>query len=230
MGNELASTSTRFARIVWAVAAATLGCAGSSAAPGAGGQAPPDGGSVLSGTYAFPVSYSVLDTSLVKDQCGYQTVLDGGAFAAFALWLSDVDIFNDAGGMLAATPSPSRIVSLQVAGPSYIGSATPPAGTTPQPITPGVYPIGFEDADDDELCSLPPGGAATLDVYDFDGDAGAYTQATALSGTVTVTYAGAGRVAGRFSVELGAIVYGSVFIDTLHPAAFSGTFDSTSGM
>jgi hypothetical protein len=230
MGNELVSTSPWFARIAGALAAATLGCAGSSPAPGADGQALPDAGNVLSGTYAFPVSYSVIDTSLAKDQCGYQTVLDGGAYAAFALWLSDVDIFNDAGGMLAATPSPSRIVSLQVAGPSYVGSAVPPSGTTPQPIAPGVYPIGFEDADDDELCSLPPGGSATVDVYDFDGDSGAYTQATALSGAVTVTHAGAGRITGKFSVELGAIVYGNVFIDTLHPAAFSGTFDSTSGM
>lgn len=232
MGRKVASSSTKWARIAACVAAAaSWGCAGSSAPPGAGTQAPPaDGGNALTGSYAFPVGYSVIDTSLVKDQCSYETVLDGGAYAAFVLWLSDVDIFNDAGGMLAATPSPSRIVSIQVAGPSYVGGAAPPSGTLPQPITPGMFPIGFEDADDDELCSLPPGGAATVDVYDFDGDAGMYTQATALSGSVTVTYAANGRITGNFSVELGAIVYGDIFIDTLHPAAFSGTFDATSGM
>jgi hypothetical protein len=203
---------------------ALLGCGGGSTSAGVGA---PDAGNTLEGSYAFPVSYSVIDTRLAKDQCGYETVLAGGAYAAFSLWLSDVNIFTDAGGMFAVTPSPSHILSIQVAGPSYVGSAIPPSGTEPQPIEPGAYPIGFEDADDDELCSLPSGGAATLDRYDFAGDAGAYTQATALSGAVTITRASQGRIVGRFDVQLAPIVYGAVFIDTQNAVSFSGTFDAT---
>jgi hypothetical protein len=208
--------------------AALAGCSGSSSTTGPAMQtALQDAGNALDGSYAFPVGYAVIDTQLAKDQCGYETALAGGAYGAFALWLSDVDIFDDAGGMFAVTPSPSHILSIQVAGPSYQGSNAPPAGTDPLPIKPGIYPIGFEDADDDELCSLPTGGAATVDRYDFAGDADAYTQATALSGTVTVTQAGQGRIAGSFDVQLAPIVYGDIFIDTQHAVPFSGTFDAT---
>jgi hypothetical protein len=229
MAREMREDVRFTGRLMAGVAGATLaGCSGSSSTTGA--EAPtavPDAGNTLDGSYAFPVRYSVVDTQLAHDQCGYQTVLSGGAYAAFALWLSDVDVFDDAGGMFAVTPSPSHILSIQVAGPSYVGSNTPPSGTDPKPIRPGVFPIGFEDADDDELCSLPSGGAATLDRYDFAGDAGEYTQATAVSGSVTLTQAGQGHVVGRFDVQIAPIVYGDVFIDTQHAVAFSGTFDAT---
>jgi len=221
--------STLLARSFVGVAPAfTTACSsGSATSPEAGVTLGSVEGNALSGTYAFPVNYAVIDTQLPRDQCGFDTALDGGAYASFALWLSDVDIYNDAGGMLAITPSPSHILSIQVAGPSYTSTSNASDVASPTPIAPGVYAIGFEDADDDELCGLPPGGSATLDRYDFAGDAGAYTQATALSGSVTVTSLGSGRIAGKFNVELGAIVYGAIFIDTQHPIPFSGTFVAT---
>jgi hypothetical protein len=206
-----------------AVAWSGAGCGNASTASDAGAVA----GNSLRGSHAFPVNYAVIDTQLAKDQCCFATVLDGGGYASFAIWLSDADLYDDAGGMLAVTPSPSHVIGLQVAGPSYTSAMAPAAGTPPTAITPGVYAIGFEDADDDELCSLPPGGSAVLDRYDFSGDAGMYKQATAVSGTVTLTSLGPGHITGSFDVELASIAYGSAFIDTQHPFPFSGTFDAT---
>ena len=84
---------------------------------------------------------------------------------------------------------------------------------------------------DDDVCMLDgTGGQALVDVLAFGvNDAGGATpEATALSGTVTVTAIGPGHVAGSFDVQLGAVDETADTIDTQHPAPFSGTFDVTS--
>ena len=225
---DIAAPLARLPALGLAVAILGAGCSGGEAGPPAGSivGAASDAGSSLTGSHAFSVNYAVIDTQLAKDQCCFETALDGGGYASFAIWLSDVDIYDGEGGMLPVTPSPSHVIGIQVAGPSYTGAAAPASGNPPSPITPGVYAIGFEGADDDELCSLPPGGSAVLDRYDFSGDAGMYKQATAFSGTVTLTSLAPGRIEGRFDVELAAI-NSSAFIDTQHLIPLSGTFDAT---
>ena len=90
---------------------------------------------------------------------------------------------------------------------------------------PGVYPIGCEAVTDDDLSMLSDtGGLAILDLYDSVGDGG-ITQATALTGTVTLTTVRLDHIQGTFSVELGTFVGDT--LDRQNPIALSGSFDST---
>jgi hypothetical protein len=151
--------------------------------------------------------------------------------------MSNIDLFSDAGVLLQTTPSPSHVLRVEVAGPSYAdtGGTVLPDGSAAAPIPPGSYDIGYEAEDDDVLCALPTGTSAILDVFDFTADGGVavegvtYTQATAISGTVNVTSISPGHIVGSFDVQLAAFVYSKngFDIDTQNPTSFSGTFDAT---
>jgi hypothetical protein len=160
----------------WVIAVGfSVGCSSGPSPSGQSGDAARRGGNALVGSYAFPVTYSVIDSQLPKSECGDQTLLDaGGGYGSFALWMSTVDLFDDAGALLATTPSPSRILRIEVAGPSYadMGGGAAPDGSTVAPITPGSHVIGYEAEDDDDICSLPAGTSAILDVFDFTADGG----------------------------------------------------------
>jgi hypothetical protein len=169
---------------------------------------------------AFPVNFSLIDTSIPKEDCGDTTSLPAGGYASFALFLSDLTLIVDGQGDPANLPAGGHMLRIEVAGPSYTIAGAPAEGGTAEPVTPGTYTIGFEGEDDDDLCMLPPGTSAILDVFDFSGD-GSFTQTTAVSGTITLTTVTTGHIQGSFQVELSQ----SPFRVIQPTIPFAGTFD-----
>lgn len=180
-----------------------------------------DGGNVLTGTVAFPVNFAFIDTSIPKEDCNDTTSLPGGGYASFALFLSDVDPFGDTGAPLNTLPPGAHLLRIELAGPSYTGAFGSADGGAAAPVTPGTYTVGFDGEDDDDLCMLPPGTSAILDVFDFSGD-GSFTQTTAASGTITLTTVMTGDIQGSFQVALSQ----SPFHVTQPTVPFAGTFNA----
>jgi hypothetical protein len=203
-------------RAVAVTLAVTGGLASCSTSP-ASSPASSDGGNGLSGSYAFPVSYALIDSKTPNLQCGDTTALPAGGYASFVLWLSDVDPFDDAGNPLGYLPAGAHLVRIELAGPG----ATTPLDAGPVAVMPGTYTVGFEGQNDDDLCMLPAGASAILDVFDFSADS-SYTQATAASGTVTLTSVVTGQIQGSFAVQLSQ----SPFRVTQPTFPFSGSFDA----
>jgi hypothetical protein len=218
------------ALVVW-MALGMAACSAASGAKGTDGGAPPVAGNTLTGTYSFPVVGSTLDAEDIAEACGTETTLPGGGVLAFGIVLSSADsptlCSAIASNSSAAAGQPAVVI--QVASNAYIAQSAPADGGAPAPLTTGTYKIGFENVTDDDLCMLSgTGGQALVDVLQLGmPDAGGATpKATAVSGTVTVTAIASSHVVGSFDVQL-APVSASGSIDTQHPTAFSGTFDST---
>jgi hypothetical protein len=90
-----------------------------------------------------------------------------------------------------------------------------------QSLTPGTYVIGDEGEDDPDLCMLPSGSNAFLQLLTPGGyDA----QGLAISGTVTIESISEQGVAGTFSVLMGG-PYG--YTDASPPPSLSGAFNAT---
>jgi hypothetical protein len=88
-------------------------------------------------------------------------------------------------------------------------------------LTPGTYVIGNEGEDDPDICMLPSGSNAFIQLLTPTGyDA----QATAISGTVIIDSISAGAVTGTFSVLMGG-PYGTTDADP--PPSLSGAFNAT---
>jgi hypothetical protein len=208
---------TLFPRAMAIALAATGGLVACSTAPGSPSASSSDAGNSLAGSYAFPVTYAFIDANTPARQCGDTTTIPGGGYASFVLLLSDVDPYDDAGNPAGYLPPGSHLVRIELAGPG----AMTPLDAGPAPVTPGTYTIGFEGENDDDLCMLPPNTSAILDVFDFTAD-GSYTQATAASGTVTITSVVTGRIQGSFAVQLSH----SPFQVTQPTIPFSGSFDA----
>ena len=77
----------------------------------------------------------------------------------------------------------------------YLALATTQAATgaseLTESLTAGTYVIGDEGEDDPDVCMLPPGTNAFLEIVTPEGDD---AQATAISGTVTLDSISAGSV------------------------------------
>lgn len=220
--------------IAAASSALTPACS-SSSGPGAtpGTSSPQDGGpsdagNTLTGSGAFTVSDTIVDTQEAKDECSYETLLPDGSFAAFGIIMAQTNISAYCSADAAFSPPGGQpFVVVQVAGPSY-SNPGPADGGGLKAITPGTYTVGFENVPDDDLCMLAGTGASALvDIRTWKGGdaAGAVTAAEALSGTVTITSISPGHVAGSFSVMMVSVSSTGQF-DTQHPSALSGTFDS----
>lgn len=78
-------------------------------------------------------------------------------------------------------------------------------GNLTRALSTGTYAIGNEDIPDEDLCSLPTGATAILQVREFPdgGTGGALVAWNAVSGNVTLTSVSADGVAGTFEVTLG---------------------------
>jgi hypothetical protein len=192
-----------------------------------GGPPPPpppamtDAGNVVSATYGFPVMYSVFQGG--GDPCMGGPPPDGG-YGSLVVLLADFTPPGDA-GLQNGGPVGGHVLRVQITGPSYTGSNEPPDGSAVKPVVPGTYTIGFEGEDDDDLCMLPPGTSAELDVFQYTSDAGAYTQAQAVSGSVKLTAVSLGQVEGTFGVVLDKIVYADGGPFTFQdPMPFTGQF------
>jgi hypothetical protein len=102
-------------------------------------------------------------------------------------------------------------------GTSQVASDAP---VLTQALTPGTYVVGNEKVNDPDLCMLPQGANAFVQLLTPTGyDA----QETALSGTVTIDSIGPSGVTGSFSVLLGG-PYGTT--DAATPPSLSGTFNA----
>lgn len=89
-----------------------------------------------------------------------------------------------------------------------------------QSLAPGTYVIGNEGENDPDLCMLPNGSTAFLQLLTPTGyDA----QAIAISGTVIIDSVGIGSITGSFSVLMGG-PYG--FTDASPPPSLSGAFNA----
>ncbi len=146
----------------------------------------------------------------------------GGGYAEFEVALIGADV-----GDLCADGSPGDslfgkpFVVLQIKSASYAGDLLPDAGVLP--VTPGTYPVYFENLDDDDLCMAPP-NTVLVDVRNYKGDAeGAIPVASAYSGSVTFTTIETGHVVGTFDVQM-ATLHEPKF-DTTNLMPLSGTFD-----
>ncbi|HEY2516535.1 MAG TPA: hypothetical protein VGI39_36950, partial [Polyangiaceae bacterium] len=190
-----------FARlaVVALLATGPLACSPSSPTGGGGDG----GGNELTGTAAFPVHDAVIDTQTPKAECGYESALAGGGYGSVVLWLSDQPLgATDGGSPGNSPPTSAHLLRIELAGPSYAGGNSPPAGGAVAAMGAGTYAISFEAQNDEDLCMLTPGGAAVLDVFDIGTDAASYTQATAASGTVTLSTVTTGHMVGSFDVQL----------------------------
>jgi hypothetical protein len=211
-------------------AAASAACGSSSSGPSSASP-PPASGNSLTGSYAFPVAYTLLGTDEAKADCGYGGMLADG-YSDFGVYLADTNISglicagDDAGPRVNSAPGHPFVV-IQMKSISYARGGNLPDGGVETAIVPGTYGVGFEGLSDDDLCMANP-GAPLLDVLDFgpEDGGGAIPVASAATGTVTLTTIALGHIAGSFDVQMVALLPSGQY-DTEHPTPFSGTFDAT---
>jgi hypothetical protein len=212
-------TRPLLACVLLLVPLAACGSKGSSGGGGAGtppGALTPGTGS-LTGPSAFPVKWVWMDSGEVTSSCGGAATSSGGV-AAIA-----VELFEDDESSLACSDGGSlvsngtgRDIDLEIATTEYIQGAT----TLTQTLGPGTYVIGDEGEDDPDLCMLPSGTNAFLEVLDF-GTADDAVE-TAVSGTVTIDTLSATEITGTFDVYLGG-PYGQT---DGGPQSLTGSFDA----
>lgn len=207
---------------------AVVACGGShGTSPGAAdGAAPLDGASdfdgaipapgtaTLVGPQAFPVG-SAQTGSALTGGCGSQD--DAGLSAQLSIVIGAQGLpallcgdggFPDAGS--------GGWIDIEIATTQAI-EGTP----ITQALAPGVYVIGNEGEDDPDVCMLPSGSNAFLQILTPGADD---ATATAVSGTVTIDSVTPSAVTGTFSVLVGG-PYGTT--DASPPPALSGAFNAT---
>jgi hypothetical protein len=183
-----------------------------------------DGGAWLDGSMAFGVRYSLLVPQNLQIACDYAPSPTTG-YGDFVVILSDVDLSSGCdGGTLTELPDPGAghpFVRIEVESQSYRGDgrALMIDGGPVAAIVPGVYPIGFDNFQDD-ICELAS-GLAIVDVMRFtDASCCSVVTGEAFSGAVTLTTVEQGHVAGSFEVSLAPQDGGA-------KAPLSGSFDTT---
>jgi hypothetical protein len=215
------------ARLNWVRFVCALALAGATACGSS--TSSPTADVISAGPYAVPSGYAFIDTRTPFEEVGDETLLDGGGYGAVAVVLADFDPRSDAGLLAATPPAGGHVLRIELVGPSYIGGAPKLMdGATPVAMSPGRYAVGFEGESDDDLGMLPTGTSALLDLFGF-GDAGSYTQAQAVSGTVTLTTIASGHATGTFNVQI-APYAGSPTPSRIDPTSsvpFSGSFAAT---
>jgi hypothetical protein len=92
-----------------------------------------------------------------------------------------------------------------------------------QSLAPGTYVVGDEGENDPDLCMLPQGSNAFLQLLTPTGDD---AQSISISGTVTIDSISAQSVTGTFSVFMGG-PYG--YTDASPPPSLSGAYNATAG-
>jgi hypothetical protein len=173
------------------------------------------GSGTLTGSQAFTVAWALMDPSEPADECMSDAV-PGGGVAATAILLAQEDLSSsvcgDGGNPDAGV---GYIVNIEIATQEYA------MGTTQltQSLTAGTYVIGNEGEDDEDLCMLPGGSTAILQLFDPTNPGGA--SSIAISGTVTIDSVGPGSIAGSFDAVMGG-PYG--YTDASPPPSLSGTF------
>jgi hypothetical protein len=154
----------------------------------------------------------------LESPCGPSAVPGGGFAAAQIVFFEksgDASLVcsNDGGSPAGNT---GRILDLELATPQY---ATMMDAAT-QGLTPGTYVVGNEHQNDPDLCMLPTGTTAFLQLLDV---AGSSPTSISVSGTVTITSVSATAIAGSFSVTMGG-PYGQTDGGT---PQLSGSFNAT---
>jgi hypothetical protein len=186
---------------------------GPSTQPGPGTSSP--GSATLSGPQGFPVGWA--STGPTSD-CGPSTASGGGLAAASIVFFE-----QDVSSLVCADGGPvngvsGRVVLIEIATSQYAKQTTP----LTESLGPATYVIGDEGEDDEDLCMLPSGTTAFLEISEL-GDGGAVAEWIGISGTVTVDSITPTSIAGSFDVLLGG-PYGQT--DGSAPPSLSGTFDA----
>jgi hypothetical protein len=179
------------------------------------GAIPAAGTATLSGPQAFPVGSARMGSSLIGG-CGSQN--DAGLLATLSILISSQGLPS----LLCATDGgipdggPGDWIDIEI-GTSQAAQGAP----ITMALGPGVYVIGNEAQNDPDLCMLPNGSNAFLQLLTPSGyDA----QAIAISGTVTIDTLTPSTVTGTFSVLMGG-PYGAT--DASPPPSLSGAFNAT---
>ncbi len=195
--------------------AGSTGSGGStgSATGGTGSGSSGSGGNALSGPQAFTVASAVFSTGEPSLKCGYLARPSGLPTAASVI-LSPLDLTPTICSNVPYQGGPIAIVDVQITTPDAGGLSV---------LVPGTYPIGNENVADDDLCMLPPGTGAILDVRDVS-DGGVANVWSAISGTVTLDAVGAASLAGSFDVVLGQVDQAGNTISTTVTSPLAGTF------
>jgi hypothetical protein len=214
--------------VVAALPLAIVACGGShgSNPGGSDGSAPLDGASsfdgaipapgtaTLVGPQAFPVG-SAQTGSALTGGCGGSD--DAGLAAQLSIVIGAQDlpaVLCGDGGVPDA--GSGGWIDIEIATTQAI-EGTP----ITQALAPGVYVIGNEGEDDPDVCMLPSGSNAFLQLLTPGADD---ATATAISGTVTLDSVTASAVTGTFSVLMGG-PFGTT--DASPPPALSGAFNAT---
>jgi len=185
-------------------------------ASGAGfdGSIPAAGTAMLSGPQGFPVGSARMGSSL-NGGCGSKD--DAGLVATLSIVIASQglpSLLCADGGI--PDGGPGDWIDIEI-GTSQATQGVP----ITMPLGPGLYVIGNEAENDPDLCMLPNGSNAFLQLLTPGGyDA----QATAISGTVTIASVTPTAVTGTFSVLMGG-PYGAT--DASPPPSLSGAFNAT---
>ncbi len=181
---------------------------------------PPGSSGVVSGAASFPVRWMWMNPAVPARQCAIVTTADGG-IAATAIYLLQVDLSAEACADASFVPSAAgqRFIAIQMAAPAYATRRS-----VSEALSAGAYTIGNESVPDEDLCMLPTGATAILQVLELPDAAGAGALPiwNAVVGTVTVTGLSATSIAGAFDVVLGDPNGGSA-----DGGALSGSFDAS---
>ena len=192
--------------------------AADGSAPGdAGVDIPGPGNATLVGPQAFAVGSASMGAPLTGG-CGGGGPANPGVISQVSIILTSKGLApllcTDAGEPDAGT---GDWIDIEIA----TAQAAMDTQDLTQSLAPGTYVIGNEGENDPDLCSLPSGSNAFLQLLTPTGyDA----QATAISGTVVIDRIDAGAVTGTFSVLMGG-PYG--YTDASPPPSLSGAFNAT---
>jgi hypothetical protein len=153
-----------------------------------------------------------------ESPCGSSAVA-GGGFAATQIVLleksGDISLLCSKDGGTTSSGA-GRILDLEIATPQYASMKTPVTDA----LTPGSYVVGDEHQNDPDLCMLPTGTTAFLQLLDV---AGGSPTSTSVSCTVAITSISATAIAGSFNVTMGG-PYGQTDGGT---PQLSGSFNAT---
>jgi hypothetical protein len=150
--------------------------------------------------------------------CGSSNVSGGGFAAAQIVLLQDGNeaalVCSPDGGPPGGNPG--SVLDLEIATSQYAAMTTP----LTQALTPGSYVVGDEHQNDPDLCMLPTGATAFLQLVGLGASS---PQSVSVSGTVTITSVDASAIAGSFNVTMGG-PYGQIDGGT---PQLSGSFNAT---
>jgi hypothetical protein len=181
------------------------------------GPLPEGGTGTATGPQSFPIKWAWMDPSQPADECAANAV-SGKGFAATAIDLFENDLSSLAcsdGGL--GNGGTGSLINIEIATQQYASQMMP----FTQALAPGTYVIGNEGEDDPDLCMLPSGSTAILQILTFGQDD---AQWTAISGTVTIDTVGPTSIAGSFAVLLGG-PFGQYEGGT--PPSLSGAFNAS---